>query len=280
MQKRANSKISKVPFDAQDNRNTEIRVEGLSAYYHRLLELGHDPVLGYIVGVYDIMNGSMTTIDKNGRVITQSLEVYQERKETNIFHALAKQTAHLKSDVTTSMGLPAPLMGLFNLLQFGSIGEEEQTIAEIVQGMYYKGYDFIHFCAMSIPVMLIEVIVRILYAIKRIKEGNSVKESIPISTNHEKNPKLATMLYIAHSGATAVNLGKILFTGNPLAINYPQWLAFGKYTYKQLKWVLVEKPIAQYYYLEDRIEEELNEVYEDIDNLMDEMSDSFVFVYE
>ena len=51
MQKLANSKESKVPFDAQDNRHTTIRVEGLSAYYHRLLQLGHDPVLGFVFGV-------------------------------------------------------------------------------------------------------------------------------------------------------------------------------------------------------------------------------------
>ena len=49
MQKLANSKESKVPFDAQDNRHTTIRVEGLSAYYHRLLQLGHDPVLGFVL---------------------------------------------------------------------------------------------------------------------------------------------------------------------------------------------------------------------------------------
>ena len=53
----------------------------------------------------------------------------------NIFEAIAKQIIHLKSDITTSMGLPVPLMSLFNLLQFGSIDEAEQTIAEIVQGM-------------------------------------------------------------------------------------------------------------------------------------------------
>lgn len=70
-------------------------------------------------------------------------------------------------------------MGLFNFLQFGSIGKEEQTIAEIVQGMYYEGYDFIHFCSMSIPAMIIEVVVRLGYAFKRIKEGYPLKESIP-----------------------------------------------------------------------------------------------------
>lgn len=135
MQKLANSKISKVPYDAQDNRHTTIRVEGLSAYYHRLLQLGHDPLLGFIFGIVDILTGRMTTIDKAGNIVSQVMENYAERKESDIFAALAKQVIHFKSDVTTSMGLPVPLMSLFNLLQFGSIGEEEQTIAEIVQGM-------------------------------------------------------------------------------------------------------------------------------------------------
>lgn len=52
MQKLANSKESKVPFDAQDNRHTTIRVEGLSAYYHRLLQLGHDPHLSLVLLIY------------------------------------------------------------------------------------------------------------------------------------------------------------------------------------------------------------------------------------
>ena len=174
MKKLANSKVSKVSFDAQDNRHTTEYVTGLSAYYHRLLSLGHDPILGLIFGVYDILNGKMTTIDKTGKIVSQVMEYYADRKESDIFAAIAKQIIHFKSDITTSMGLPAPLMALFNLLQFGSIGEEEQTIAEIVQGMYYEGYDFIHFCSMSIPTMIIEVIIRLSYGIKRIKEGNSV----------------------------------------------------------------------------------------------------------
>ena len=147
MEKLANSKKSKVPFDAQDNRNTTEYVEGLSAYYHRLLSLGHDPLLGFIFGVYDIMHGTMTTIDKSGKIVCQVMENYADRKESDIVSAIAKQIIHFKSDITTSMGLPAPLMGLFNLLQFGNIGEEELTVAEIVQGMYYEGFDFIHFCS-------------------------------------------------------------------------------------------------------------------------------------
>lgn len=280
MQKLANSKESKVPFDAQDNRHTTEYVEGLSAYYHRLLSLGHDPLLGFVVGVFDIMTGRMTTIDKSGKIISQVMENYADRKESDIFAALAKQIIHFKSDITTSMGLPAPLMGVFNLFQFGSIGEYEQTVAEIVQGMYFEGYDFIHFCSMSIPVMLTEVIVRISYAIKRIKEGNKIKDSIPFSLNREKHPKLATMLFIAHSGATAVNAGKVYFTQNPMAINYPQWIAFAKYSYKQLKWVIIEKPAARAAYIDGKLDEEWKDISLQIDNSFEEFAKDYVIVFE
>ena len=280
MEKLAISKVSKVPYDAQDNRNTTIYVEGLSAYYHRLLSLGHDPLLGLIFGVADILTGRMTTIDKTGKIVSQVMENYADRKESDIFAAIAKQIIHFKSDITTSMGLPAPLMSLFNFLQFGEIGEYDQTIAEIVQGMYYEGYDFIHFCTLSIPVMIVEVVTRIGYAFKRIKEGNSIKASIPFSLNRERHPKLATMLFIGHSAATAVNAGKVYFTQNPMAINYPQWIAFAKYSYKQLKWVLLEKPSARDAYVRGILYEQLTEVFEEVDTTFEEMSDEYIVVFE
>lgn len=279
MKKLANSKESKVPFDAQDNRHTTIRVEGLSAYYHRLLQLGHDPVLGFVFGVADILTGRMTTIDKTGKVVSQVMENYADRKETEIFKALAKQIAHFKSDVTTSMGLPAPFMSMFNLLQFGDIGEYDQTIAEIVQGMYYEGYDFIHFCSMSIPTMLVEVIVRMGYAFKRINEGHAIKDSIPVSLNKEKHPKLATMLFLGHSAATAVNTGKVAFTENPMAINYAQWIAFTKYSYSQLKWAVTEKPAMRDAYVTGKIYEEMNVVFAEVNNTFEECTRDKIVIY-
>jgi len=279
MEKLANSKVSKVPYDAQDNRNTTQNVEGLHPYYHRLLSLGHDPLLGFVFGVADILSGTMTTIDKNGKVVIQVMENYADRKETDIFAAIAKQIIHLKSDITTTMGLPAPMMGLFNLLQFGEIGEYDQTIAEIVQGMYYQGYDFIHFCTLSIPVMIVEVVTRLGYAFKRMKEGHSIKDSIPVSLDREKHPKLATMLFISHSAATAINAGKIYFTKNPMAINYPQWIAFAKYSYQQLKWVLIKKPDARDAYVHGKLSEQLDQVLDDVDSTFDAISSEYIVVF-
>ena len=230
--------------------------------------------------MFDILTGRMTTIDKTGKFVSQVMENYADRKESDIFAALAKQIAHFKSDITTSMGLPAPLMGLFNLFQFGSIGEYEQTVAEIVQGKYYEGYDFIHFCSMSIPVMITEVIVRISYALKRIKEGERIRDSITFSLDRNKHPKLATMLFIAHSGATAINAGKVYFTKNPMAINYPQWIAFAKYSYKQLKWAVVEKPLAREAYVSGKLEDSWKELEAEISDTFEEFSKDYYVVFE
>ena len=171
---------SKVPYDAQDNRSTTQYVDGLSAYYHRLLSLGHDPLLGLFVGVHDILTGKMTTIDKAGNFVSQVMEGYADRTAKDVFSAVCKQVLHFMSDVNTSMGLPAPLMGLFNVLQFGKFGTDEQTVAEIVQGMYFEGYDFVHFVSQTIPVMLTEVIVRTCWVLKRMHEGYG----IPLLNHH------------------------------------------------------------------------------------------------
>lgn len=281
MIKLANSKGSKVPFDAQDNRNTKFTVEGLGSYYHRLLSLGHDPLLGFVVGIFDIMTGRMTTIDKLGRLNTQKMDVYEGRIEKNIFQAIAKEILHLKSDITTPMGLPAPLMGLFNLIQFGNIGEDEKTVAEIVQEMYHEGYDFIHFCSMSIPTMIAEVIARLGFAFKALKEGKSLKEAVPVATGKDevKKYKLNSMLFIAHSATTLINSGKVYFKKDPLAINYPEWIAFTRYAYSQLKQEIIEKPALADKYVNGLTADELEDVFKDTNHLLNELSQEYTIVF-
>jgi hypothetical protein len=109
-------KKAKVPFDASmnvDNKGygvTDVYVDGLTPYFHRLVSLGHDPLLGLIFGVIDAMAGTMTTIDRNGEIVRQLIPKYSDRVETNLIEAIKKVINHLKSDVNTSMGLPVPLL--------------------------------------------------------------------------------------------------------------------------------------------------------------------------
>ena len=87
------------------------------------------------------------------------------------------------------------------------------------------------------------------------------------------------MLFIGHTGATAVNLGKVLFTRNPVSINFPQWIAFAKYSYSQLKWALIEKPSLQSAYVDGKLSEEFDKVYAEIDSTFSEFVEENVIVF-
>ena len=87
-------------------------------------------------------------------------------------------------------------------------------------------------------------------------------------------------LFREHSSAVAINAGKVYFTKNPLAINYPQWLAFAKYSYKQIKWMLLEKPSARDAYVHGILNEQLAEVFKDVDSSFDEISAEYIVVFE
>lgn len=73
------------------------------------------------------------------------------------------------------------------------------------------------------------------------------------------------MLFMGHSAATVVNAGKVYFTQNPMAINYPEWIAFAKYSYSQLKWVLIEKSELNDQYIRGKINEELHSIIAEAD---------------
>lgn len=272
-------KMAKVTYDEVNNRTTTIPVDGLSTYFHRLVSLGHDPILGFIFGVLDMMRGTMTTLDFKGKFVIQFMDAYSDRKAQNLFEAISKVFIHMLSDVNTPAGLPVPFMALFNKLQFGSIGENDLNISEVVKIMYGQGYDFRHFCAMSVPVMITEVIVRISYLIKRLSEGYSFKDAVPFGANREKKPKLDTMLYIAHSAASAINAGKVALTKNPLNINYSQWLLFAQFSIKQLKWVIHDKPQLRDEYINEIINNKWDILYDSIDEYWKEMLQSTNVIY-
>jgi hypothetical protein len=213
-------------------------IHGLGPGTHRYQSLGHDPILGWIFGVRDLLKGELTAIGSDGRLIVQATAeplLAGERLYLRIFEALQLVAGHMASDAATSRGLPAPLMPLLLFLQQGSIGKQGYSIGEVTRQMYRMGYDFRHCLASSLPVIIIEAIVRIAFFAKSISEGKSLAEAVPLATT----PKLRTQLFIAHSVATAANAGKVYVTQNPLAVNWPQWLALFRYLVPQLHWLLV-----------------------------------------
>jgi hypothetical protein len=65
-----------------------------------------------------------------------------------------------------------------------------------------------------------------------------------------------------------------------MAINYPQWIAFAKYSYSQLKWVVIHKPEARNAYVTGRIDEELQDVIASSNALFDDFTKDYIVVFE
>ena len=104
----AAEKWTKVPYDVVSPKL------GLTPNVHRLAGLGHDPLLGLVVGVGDILSGTCTFIDKSGawRVI----DVPGHEGSSNVLEAMVKVVVHGFSDVFTERGLPPPFLAPFQLV--------------------------------------------------------------------------------------------------------------------------------------------------------------------
>ncbi|MBI1191422.1 MAG: hypothetical protein GC200_12175 [Tepidisphaera sp.] len=230
-------KAYKTAYDPSVNSKLSIPIEGLGPRTHRYQSFGHDPLLGFVFGIKDILTGNLTAVSKYGNVITQKVDapfMPDENFVVRVLEALKLHWGHLRSDVATPAGLPAPLMPLLSFLQFGKIGDKNYTISEVARIMYRSGYDFRHFVASSFPAVIAELIVRFGHVFQCLHEGNSPQDSIPLASN----PAVRRGLIIAHGVATAMNAGKVYFTGNLMGISWVEILALTRYLAPELRYLM------------------------------------------
>lgn len=241
-----------VPYDPSTSQRLNVRVEGLGPRTHRMASLGHDPVLGWFFGVRDILAGGFTAIGSDGRLVIQSVPGWEPAEFgvglfAKILEAFQSVAGHLLSDVATKAGLPPPLFGLLQFLQCGGIGDH--SISDVARAMYRSGYDFRHFLAGGVTVAIIEVFVRTAWTVRELSEGKALADAVPVASR-----RLRSGLFLSHSVATAMNVGKVAVTQNPLAVNWAQWLAFFGYVLPQMHWVLIGRAGAQAELVKEKLE--------------------------
>lgn len=245
--------LNKVTYDVSSNTSKiSQEVLGLCPLYHRFQSLGHDPILGFVFGVADLMRGTLTAIDGNGRLIIQSVSGATSK---SFIESIITVFGHFLSDVGTKsktgkiLSVPAPLTPLLKLIQVGSIEYKGQsfTVADLSKKMYYDGYNFNHFIGMSVPIFLIEVLTRLSFIIKEMFYN---KKDIPI----KNNPKLDVMLCISNGILFAENVGKLAITKNPFSINYISWISTAKYGFKTLKWIAYDRELGKIDYAQRYID--------------------------
>jgi len=228
----------KVSYDKVAQVSGEI--SGMGGRSHRPHTLGHDPLVGLIVGTIDIMRGGLTAISRDGEIVILS---GTGAAHYNPFTAFVWQMMHLLSDGFTKMGLPPPGWSLLQLFQVGSFGEKQRTVAELARYMYLNGYDSRHFLTMSTSVAAAEVVLRGYFWLRRkldeeYDQDMALAAEVAGAEKTGEHPRYRAMALAAHATAAAINVGKVaVYQGNPLAINYAQWLRFFDAVFK---WVQVK----------------------------------------
>lgn len=229
-------KYAKVPYDVSVNRSDNglsAAIDKLSPKTHRLQSLGHDPIMGFVFGIFDIMRGSITSIGRNS--VFSSVPNSNFSGTNNILEAFTRQIAHLLSDVPSPQGIPVPFLGIlqsidsqspFRLPQ-GNSGQlgEQVSYNDLSRFMYTHGYTMEHFATMSLVPMIVEIGIRTYY---KLANFNTIFPSRDLY-NPSKDVKLQTMLTLGHSITMGGNVVKMWINGwNPTSFNWAEMLVLIK----------------------------------------------------
>lgn len=134
-------------------------------------------------------------------------------------------------------GIPIPFYNLLLLFDVGEFGQHKQSFATVATQVFEKGYDMRHGIAMAIPVLITELLTRLMWVTKqRFYHKKQWKECIP-SVN---NPELRRMLLVAHGSLCLIDTGDaVLRSGGDmvqflLRTNIIGWARFGSLALKEV----------------------------------------------
>lgn len=213
----------KVNYDARyaSDLNLGDSVFNMSAKNHHLKSLGHAPdLIGLFFSILDQFTGKSSFIS-DGRIIrVEPVENKFELRGGNFFAKLFcgfyNWIGHIMSDIAGSSGtrghakngrgagVPIPFFEMFQLCKFGSfnVNGEQKNLAELSVKVFESGYDARHGATMAIPVVINEIMIRLLWAIKsHFYHERSWKEAIPFGDK----PELRRMLLVGHGSLCLVD---------------------------------------------------------------------------
>ena len=224
----ANIVFDSVPYDiTEGSRAFGVNMEG---GYHRIHTLGHDPVLGWVFGVMNILSDTIT-LDKTYGFMTYDVEMMKKPKrwikkssifasfydafssikedKTRLPAAVFAQGLHLDSDVYTKLGLPIPVLEAFNPDLASKLYKEEYDslkLAEDIRPYAINGLQM----AFSI---LINMLISVVHGLFYNSDLHGSKDMYEIKTRK--------ILTISNTIATSSNLiwvGGSVASGNETAI--------------------------------------------------------------
>lgn len=216
---------------------------------HHMMSLAHSPdIIGLFFSILNQFTSTSSFI-ANGKLVTVSTDTFELQGGNfvmRIMCGIANWFGHLMSDIAGSSGahgrgtgIVMPFYELFGLCNFGRFKTQDgtKTLAEIAEKAFTQGYDFRFGMTMAIPLIVTELCIRLIWAIRRkFQYQLPVKECIPTM----KHPDLRVMLLIGN-GTLCVMDGidaGIRSGGNPvfffLRLNLVAWFRFATLVIKEV----------------------------------------------
>jgi len=150
----------------------------MSPSNHHMKSLSHSPD---IVGLFfSILNQFTSTSSflNNGQLITIQSETFELQGNdfvSKLFCGIANWFGHIMSDIAGSSGATGrgsgvviPFYELFQVCDFGSfqVGKHRNTLATVATKVFEEGYDARFGLTMSIPVVLCDLSIKLIWALK------------------------------------------------------------------------------------------------------------------
>lgn len=154
------------------------RLFNMSTRNHHMKSLAHSPdIIGLFFSILNQFTSTATFLH-NGQWITIQTETYELQGHdfvSRLFCGIVNWFGHIMSDVAGSSGASArgsgvviPFYELFQLCDFGSLKVEKNrnTLATVATKVFQEGYDARFGLTMAIPVVLCDLSIKLVWAIK------------------------------------------------------------------------------------------------------------------
>ena len=228
----------KIPYDQSVGGGIFRELINLTPSNHHFKSLGHNPTL---LGLFfSILNQFTNTSDfvSNGELISLNnsdgkFELQGKNIPSKLFCGIANWIGHLISDISGSssskgrgMGIPSPIWAWSNdIIAIKAklnipVTEFDKSVNELALKLFEKGYDVRFQTTQAIPVFINEMVVRLLYSIRRLigyyisvpKKDRSWgllwKSCEPFS-----NATVKRMLTVAHGTFCIIDIGDATIRG-------------------------------------------------------------------
>lgn len=223
----------KIPYDQRGMGDAASFIFDLNASNHHFKSLAHNPtLLGLFFSILDQFTNTSHFVSGGELISLQEADDKFELRGNNIpsklFCAFVNWFGHLISDMSGSsgskgrgMGIPSPLWAWTNdIIAIKRklnipVSEFDQSVNELALNLYKEGYDTRFQTTQAIPVLINELLVRLMYSVRRLIKyfADIPKEERSLRLLWEKcepfkNPTVKRMLTVAHGTFCVIDAGE------------------------------------------------------------------------